>query len=207
MQYDLFAQPMRFESFDELIDAMHRLTDDPLAAFGTNMVIYRGNPDAGLMVVGEAPGAEEDRLRKPFVGRSGKLLDQILTAGGFDIEHDVIITNAAYRRPPENRKPTADEIAYYQPYLLELIRLVDPKIIVLAGAAAVESLLDEKRGITKIRGQWYQWSDRWVMPVFHPAYLLRNPSHDPGSPKTLMWQDVQELRRKYESLGLGTSDE
>jgi uracil-DNA glycosylase len=201
MQFDLFTPPLRFATFDELVVAMHALRDDPLAAFGTNMVIYRGNPCAGLVIIGEAPGAEEDAQRLPFVGPSGRLLDQILVAGGFDTERDVLVTNAAFRRPPDNRKPTADELAYYKPYLLELIRLVDPALIMLAGAAAVESLLDDKRGITKIRGEWFPWSGRWVMPVFHPAYLLRNPSRDPGSPKALMWRDVQEVRRRFLELG------
>jgi uracil-DNA glycosylase len=197
MQFDLFSSPIRFATFDDLITAMHALSDDPLAAFGTRMVIFRGSPEARLMIIGEAPGAEEDAQGLPFVGPSGKLLDQILRAVGFDTERDILVTNAAFRRPPENRKPTADEIDYYKPYLLEIIRLVDPAILVLAGAAAVESLLGDKRGITRIRGQWFEWSGRWAMPVFHPAYLLRNPSREPGSPKALVWRDVQEIRRRY----------
>jgi DNA polymerase len=169
------------------------------------MVIYRGNPAAKLMIAGEAPGTEEDRLGKPFVGRSGQLLDKMLEAVNLDPEKDVFITNAVFRMPPGEgdrplRKPTPDEIAYYKPYFLEIIRLVDPVVIVLSGGVAAQSLLDEKQGITKIRGKWYQWNGRWVMPIFHPAYLLRNPSREPDSPKALTWQDLREIRRKYDEL-------
>jgi DNA polymerase len=168
------------------------------------MVIYRGNPESRLMIIGEAPGTEEDRQGKPFVGRSGQLLDQILEAAGFDPEEDVFITNAVFRLPPGDggkplRKPTPDEIEFYKPYLLELIRLVDPLIMLLAGNAATESIIGET-GITKLRGNWYEWHGRWVMPIFHPAYLLRNPTRDPGGPKALTWQDIKEVKRKYDEL-------
>ena len=205
MQFSLFDEkPKWFSSFDALVESMNRLEDDPLFPAGTNIVIYRGNPEAKVMIVGEAPGPEEDRQGKPFVGRAGQLLDQILEAVNFDPEKDVFITNAVFRLPPGEggkafRKPTSDEIEYYKPYLLEIIRLVDPAIILLAGNAATEAILGET-GITKLRGKWYEWNGRWVMPIFHPSYLLRNPTRDPGSPKALTWQDVREVRRKYDEL-------
>lgn len=205
MQYGLFDErPQGYATLDELVAVMMKLEDDPLFPAGTNMVIYRGNPAARLMIVGEAPGTEEDRQGKPFVGRSGQLLDQILQSVQFDPEKDVFITNAVFRLPPGDdgkplRKPTPDEIVYYKPFLLEIIRLVDPKIMLLTGNVATESLLGQT-GITKLRGQWFNWDNRWAMPIFHPAYLLRNPSREPGSPKALMWQDVQEVRRKYDEL-------
>lgn len=205
MQYGLFEErPHYYATLDELIAYMMKLEDDPLFPAGTNMVIYRGNPDAKLMIIGEAPGTEEDRQGKPFVGRSGQLLDQILRSVDFDPEEDVFITNAVFRLPPGDdgkplRKPTSDEIVYYKPYLLEIIRLVDPVIMLLTGNVATESLLGET-GITKLRGNWTNWNGRWAMPIFHPAYLLRNPSKDPGSPKALMWQDIREVRRKYDEL-------
>jgi DNA polymerase len=205
MQFGLFDErPEQYETLDELIVDMMALEDDPLFPAGTNMVIYRGNPEAKLMIVGEAPGTEEDRQGKPFVGRSGQLLDQILESVGFDPEQDVFITNAVFRLPPGDdgkplRKPTSDEIVYYKPYLLEIIRLVDPAIILLTGNVATEAILG-LTGITKLRGQWTEWQGRWVMPIFHPAYLLRNQSKDPGSPKALMWQDIREVRRKYDEL-------
>jgi len=205
MQFGLFEdRPQPFASLDDLVAAMMKLEDDPLFPAGTNMVIYRGNPRARLMIVGEAPGTEEDRQGKPFVGRSGRLLDQILQSVNFDPEQDVFITNAVFRLPPGDdgkplRKPTSDEIVYYKPYLLEIIRLVDPLIMLLTGNVATESLL-EQTGITRLRGQWFPWQGRWAMPIFHPAYLLRNPSREPGSPKALMWQDIREARRKYDEL-------
>lgn len=203
VQFDLFEEPIRFDSLQELVAALEALEDDPLAQTGTNVVVYRGSPDAAVMVVGEAPGAEEDRLGKPFVGRSGQLLDKILAAGGFDPETDVFVTNSVFRRPPQNRRPTAEEIAYYQPWMLEIVRLVDPAVILACGGVAAQSLLGEKRGITKIRGQWFEWHGRRVMPIFHPAYLLRNPTKVPGSPKALMWDDIRELRRLCDELAGG----
>ena len=205
MQFGLFEErPNGFATLDELVAAMMKLEDDPLFPAGTNMVIYRGNPQAKMMIIGEAPGTEEDRQGKPFVGRSGQLLDQILQSVQLDPEQEVFITNAVFRLPPGDdgkplRKPTTEEIVYYNPYLLEIIRLVDPLVMLLTGNVATESLL-EKTGITKLRGQWFPWQGRWAMPIFHPAYLLRNPSREPGSPKALMWQDIREARRKYDEL-------
>ena len=206
MQDNLFDdRPQRFPDLQSLLAHMEAMTDDPLYSAGTNMVIYRGNPVARLMIIGEAPGTNEDRLRKPFVGRSGQLLDQILQAVHFDPQQDVFISNAVFRLPPGAdgkplRKPTTEEIDYYRPYIMELIRLIDPPIILLSGGVATQSILGEKRGITKTRGEWVEWQGRWVMPIFHPAYLLRNQSRAPGSPKSLTWQDIQEVRRKYDAL-------
>jgi len=205
MQFGLFEdRPQGYATLDELVADMMKLEDDPLFPAGTNMVIYRGNPRAKLMIVGEAPGTEEDRQGKPFVGRSGQLLDQILKSVGFDSEKDVFITNSVFRLPPGDdgkplRKPTSDEIVYYKPYLLEIIRLVNPLIMLLTGNVASESLLGQT-GITRLRGQWFQVDGRWAMPIYHPAYLLRNQSREPGSPKAQMWQDIQEVRRKYDEL-------
>nr|WP_257207464.1 MULTISPECIES: uracil-DNA glycosylase [Nostoc] len=103
-------------------------------------------------------------------------------------------------RPPENRVPTTQEITACKPYLLEQIRLVDPKIILLTGATALKSLTGDKRAITKIRGQWLEWEGRLCMPIFHPSYLLRNPSKERGSPKWLMWQDIQAVRAKLDEI-------
>lgn len=205
MQYGLFEErPNYFATLDDLVTHMMAMEDDPLFPAGTNMVIYRGNPDAKILIVGEAPGGEEDRVGKPFMGRAGQLLDKILAAAELDSEQDVFITNAVFRLPPGEggktfRKPTNDEIEFYKPYLLEVIRLVDPKIVLLTGNVATQALLG-KTGITKLRGQWIMWEDRWVMPVFHPSYLLRNATRAPTGPKALTWQDIQEVRRKYDEL-------
>lgn len=205
LQFGLFEErPHYYANLDDLVDAMMNMEDDPLFPAGTNMVIYRGNPVAKLMIIGEAPGTEEDRQGKPFVGRSGQLLDQILNAAAFDPEEDVFITNAVFRLPPGEggkplRKPTNDEIEFYKPYLFEIIRLVDPLIILITGNVATQSLLG-LTGITKLRGKWYDFQGRPTMPIFHPAYLLRNPTRNPGGPKALTWQDIQEVRRKYDEL-------
>lgn len=205
MQYGLFDErPDYYTSLDELINVMMQMDDDPLADAGTNVVICRGNHHAKLMIIGEAPGPQENEIGKPFVGRAGKLLDQILDAAHFDSEQDVLISNSVFRMPPGEgtknfRKPTNDEIEGYKPYLLEIIRLVDPPIMLLTGNVATQSILG-LTGITKLRGQWVEWNGRHVMPIFHPSYLLRNPLRHPGSPKALTWLDIQEVRRLYDSL-------
>ena len=204
-QFDMFnPPPPEHDSLDELIKEMKSMDDDPLAEAGTNVVISRGNPTAKLLIVGEAPGPEENVRGKPFVGRAGQMLDKVLEAANFDPEKDVYITNSVFRMPPGTdgkpfRKPTSEEIDYYRPYVREIIRLVDPLIMLLTGNVACESILD-KTGITRLRGQWTESQGRWIMPIFHPSYLLRNPSRGPGSPKALMWEDIREVRKKYEEL-------
>ena len=204
-QFDMFnPPPPEHDSLDELIKEMKSMDDDPLAEAGTNVVISRGNPTAKLLIVGEAPGPEENVRGKPFVGRAGQMLDKVLEAANFDPEKDVYITNSVFRMPPGTdgkpfRKPTSEEIDYYRPYVREIIRLVDPLIMLLTGNVACESILG-KTGITRLRGQWTELQGRWIMPIFHPSYLLRNPSRGPGSPKALMWEDIREGRKKYEEL-------
>lgn len=190
----------RFSSHAELVAALNALTGDPLEAWGGRIVVYRGNPQARLMIVGEGPGAEEDRLGKPFVGRSGQLLDKILEAVNFNPETDIYVTNVVKRRPPDNRDPLPNEIDFFAPYLFEEIRLIDPKIIVLTGKYAMLTILGEKRGITKVRGTWFERDQRWIIPMFHPAYLLRNPQKTPGSPKALTWDDIRAVRAKYDEI-------
>jgi DNA polymerase len=204
-QADLFSpKAKRFASLAEVIDALMQLKDDPLADAGTNVVISRGNPKAKLLIIGEAPGPEENIKGKPFVGRAGQMLDKVLQAANFDPEKDVYITNSVFRMPPGTdgkpfRKPSNEEIDYYRPYVFEIIRLINPYIILLTGNVACQSIL-QKTGITSLRGKWTQADDRWIMPIFHPSYLLRNPTRDPGSPKALMWEDIRNVRKKYEEL-------
>ncbi len=174
-----------------------------LARTRTKVVVARGNPLAKLMVIGEGPGEQEDLSGLPFVGKAGQLLDKILTSVQFDSNVDVYIANIVKCRPPENRVPTPQESSACMGYLKEQIRLVDPWIILLAGATAVQGVMNDKRGITKIRGQWQVWEGRYVMPILHPAYLLRNASRDVGSPKWQMWQDIQAVRALYDRLQQG----
>lgn len=171
-----------------------------LAPSRTHVVVSRGSRTAPILIIGEGPGQQEDEQGLPFVGKSGQLLEKILEAVRLKTDEDVYICNIVKCRPPGNRVPTADEMAACKGYLLEQIRLVDPKIILLTGATAVKGITGEKRGITKIRGQWMEWEGRLCMPIFHPAYLLRNPSREKGSPKWLMWQDIQTVRSKLDEL-------
>ncbi|MDI9639089.1 uracil-DNA glycosylase [Geitlerinema splendidum] len=192
--------PGTYRSTQELFPHCDRCFRCGLGNTRTHAVVERGNPQAPIMIIGEGPGQNEDEQGLPFVGKSGQLLEKILASVELDTSRDVYICNIVKCRPPENRKPTAAEIAACKPYLLEQIRLVDPKIILLTGATSLQGLLGEKRGITKIRGEWMEWEGRLCMPIFHPAYLLRNPSRETGSPKWLMWQDIQNVKSKLEEI-------
>jgi uracil-DNA glycosylase family 4 len=200
---DLSPSSKQYSSLEESLDAIKHLKNDPLAKAGTNIVISRGNPEAKLMIIGEAPGPQENIQGKPFVGKAGQLLDKILEAGGFS-ENDVYITNSVFRMPPGDdgsnfRKPNDKEIEFYRPFVFEVIRQVDPLIMLLTGNVACQSILG-KTGITSLRGKWIEQDGRWIMPIFHPSYLLRNQSKEPGSPKAQMWDDIREVRRKYDEL-------
>lgn len=187
----------QFPNLDVLREVACNCQKCPLAATRTNVVVERGDRNAKILIIGEAPGEQEDLSGLPFVGKSGQLLDKILESVGFDTNKDVYICNTVKCRPPNNRVPTEVEMNTCKPYLLEQIRLIDPKIILLTGATSLKSIMGEKRGITKIRGQWLEWEGRLVMPIFHPSYLLRNQSREEGSPKWLTWQDVKAIKAKY----------
>jgi DNA polymerase len=172
------------------------------------VVVSRGNPRTRLMVIGEGPGAQEDASGQPFVGRAGQLLDQMLASVAIDSNRDAYICNVVKCRPPDNRKPTPAEMAACRPWLEEQIRVVDPALILLAGATALEGVLGIRGGITRLRGRWHRsdsaaLAGRQLMPIFHPSYLLRNPSRQPDSPKWHTWQDLQEVRRVLDGLDLG----
>ncbi|MBE9055273.1 uracil-DNA glycosylase family protein [Sphaerospermopsis sp. LEGE 08334] len=189
-----------YTSLTELIPHCQNCHRCELGENRTHAVVGRGNPQAKIMIIGEGPGQNEDETGLPFVGKSGQLLDKILASVNLSTEHDIYICNIVKCRPPENRVPTPEEMAACKPYLLEQIRLVDPKIILLTGATAVKGITGNKQGITKIRGQWLDWEGRLCMPIFHPSYLLRNPSREKGSPKWLMWQDIQAVKAKYDEV-------
>lgn len=206
-QSDLFNASKQFPSLEDVLNAIKGMKNDPLANTGMNIVISRGNPSTKLLIIGEAPGPQENIQGKPFVGPAGQLLDKILRAGNFDPDKDVYITNSVFRMPPGEdgksfRKPNDQEIEYYRPFVFEIIRLVNPYVILLTGNVACQSVLN-KTGITSLRGQWIQSKEYWLMPIFHPSYLLRNQSREMGSPKSLMWNDIREIRRKYDELMAG----
>ena len=173
-----------------------------LSATRTQTVFARGNPEARLCFVGEAPGADEDAQGLPFVGRAGQLLDRMIGAMGLSPERDVYICNILKCRPPGNRRPEPEEMATCIPYLHEQLALVRPRAIVALGNTAVAALLDTKLGITKLRGQWKLYQGHTlVMPTYHPSYLLR-PSPQQTEAKRQAWQDLQLVMKE---LGLQTA--
>ena len=164
------------------------------------IVVSRGNPFAKLMIIGEAPGAKEEEIGEPFVGRSGKLLDKLLQNAGIDINQDVYFCNVVKCRPPKNRRPTKIEIQENLPWLYQQIKLVNPSVIVLVGATALESILKITSRISILRGEWIDWEGKLVMPVFHPSYLLRNPSKEEGKPMSLTKSDFLKIKEKIDFL-------
>ena len=164
------------------------------------IVVSRGNPFAKLMIIGEAPGAKEEELGEPFVGRSGKLLDKLLQNAGINNNQDVYFCNVVKCRPPQNRRPTKIEIQENLPWLYQQIKLVNPEIILLVGATALQAILKNKSPISILRGKWISWNGRLVMPIFHPAYLLRNQSKEEGSPMSLTKSDFLKIKEKIDTL-------
>ena len=171
-----------------------------LCGFASNTVFSDGNPKSPLMIIGEAPGAEEDKLGKPFVGQAGKLLDRMLNAIGRN-RTNTYITNVVFWRPPGNRKPTDEEIAICLPFVKKHISLLKPKLLVLLGAVASQALLGINEGIMRDRGKWQTLDipglDKRldVMPIYHPAFLLRQPSH-----KRDAWEDLKNINTKLKKL-------
>jgi len=166
----------------------------------TNTVFADGNPAAPVMIIGEGPGADEDRIGRPFVGRAGQLLDRMLAAIGLD-RQSVLVTNVVYWRPPGNRTPTTAEIASCLPFVLRHIALVRPKILVLAGGTAAGALLPGAQGITRLRGRWFDLEIPGLaepmptLPMFHPSFLLRTPER-----KREAWRDLLALRARLDEL-------
>jgi uracil-DNA glycosylase len=171
-----------------------------LEDLSNTLVFGEGNSDAKLVLVGEAPGEDEDVSGRPFVGRAGQLLDKILETVSLNRD-DLYITNMVKYRPPNNRNPTPQETLVSEPLLLEQIQLIRPQVIASLGNVPTQYFLNTKEGITKTHGKWFQWHEIKVFPLFHPAYLLRNPSREKGSPKWQMWEDMKELKKTLDSLG------
>ena len=168
-----------------------------LAQSRTNIVFSGGVPNHKLMLIGEAPGYYEDQQGEPFVGKAGQLLDKIFESVGLSRQKDVYICNTLKCRPPNNRDPLPECRAF----LDAQIEILKPRIILLCGKVALSSLLNTSIGITKVRGKWFDGPfGSKMMPIFHPSYLLRNDSHEKGSPKWLMWQDIQEVKKAYDAL-------
>jgi len=197
------GSPPLWKSLAEVESAAKACLDCPLCQSRQQVAFCRGNPQAKLMIIGDAPGRNDDELGLPFVGRAGKLLDKILEAAHIDREKDIYICNVVKCRPPNNRLPEKAEKTACRKYLKAQLELIEPALILLAGAAAVEAILQVKDPISRIRGTWFDCEfGAKVMPVFHPSYLLRNDSKEVGSPKWLMWKDIQEVRKQLDLLTL-----
>ena len=172
-----------------------------LAKTRTKLVFSDGVPNSKLMLIGEAPGYWEDQKGLPFVGKAGQLLDKIFQSVGLSRKEHVYICNTLKCRPPDNRDPFEDEKAACREYLDAQIEILKPRIILLCGKVALNSFINTTYGITKMRGQWFDGPfGSKMMPIFHPSFLLRNDSREKGSPKWLMWQDIQEIKRAYDAL-------
>jgi DNA polymerase len=191
---DLFADnkaALQADSLENLRAAIGDCKLCKLCSGRTHIVFGVGNPRAKLMFVGEGPGRDEDLQGEPFVGRAGQLLTDIITKGMKLRREDVYIANVVKCRPPANRNPEPDEVAACEPFLKRQIDLVRPQIIVGLGKFAVQTLLQSKVPITKVRGTWHSYHGIKLMPTFHPAYLLRNPAD-----KKLVWEDIQKVMKE-----------
>ena len=194
---ELVPAPVKLTKSTETFAQIHAEIGDctrcPLHQQRTHVVHTEGNRKARLMFVGEAPGADEDIQARPFVGRAGQLLTKIIEAIGLKRE-EVLIGNVNRCRPPGNRAPTTEEASMCKPFLLREIAVVQPEVIVVLGNTAMKNLLDTREGITRLRGQFQDYKGIKVMPTFHPAYLLRDPSK-----KRETWEDLKKVRDYLDS--------
>ena len=190
-------------SVEEIRQALEGFEGCPLKATATNLCLYDGNPDAQIMIIGEAPGAQEDRQGKPFVGPAGQMLDRMLAAIGLD-RSKVYITNLLFWRPPGNRNPTPAEIAVCLPFLERQVELIAPKLILLTGGMSAKTLLNRTEGILRLRGRWDDYRHPRMaeaipaLPTLHPAYLLRQPAQ-----KRDAWRDLLAFAEAMDKAGLG----
>ena len=171
----------------------------PLKNYAKQAVFSDGNPSSKIMLIGEAPGVEEDKLGKPFVGLAGQLLNKMLKAINLD-RNSVYITNVVPWRPPNNRTPNSEEILQCLPFIQKHIEIIKPSIMILLGGTAAKAILATTLGITKLRGQWYEYNNLNIKKpiltraMYHPAFLLRSPIH-----KKEAWEDLQEIQKKIET--------
>ena len=190
----------KIEKLNKLKKRIHLIKSCKLKDNAKNLVFGDGNINSKIMIVGEGPGANEDIEGKPFVGRAGKLLDKMLASIKLD-RTKVYISNVVNYRPPENRRPTEEEIERYLPYLESHIEIIDPKILLLLGSTALNTLIGNDVVISKARGKWIQKeigaAKPWIIASFHPAFLMRQPEQ-----KKLAWIDLKMIRDKFKILKL-----
>ena len=188
----------KLQKLQKLKSKIKNIKNCDLKKSAANLVFGDGNINAKIMIIGEGPGAQEDAEGIPFVGRAGKLLDKMLDAIKLD-RSKVYISNVVNFRPPENRRPTEDEIKRYLPYLKSHIEIINPKILVLLGSTALNTIIGNEIVISKARGKWMQKeigaSKPWIIASFHPAFLMRQPEQ-----KKLAWIDLKMIRDKSKIL-------
>ena len=186
------------EKLDKLKKKIQLIQNCKLKKNAKNLVFGDGSINSKIMIIGEGPGANEDLEGKPFVGRAGKLLDKMLNSIKLD-RRKVYISNVVNYRPPENRKPTEEEIQRYLPYLITHIEIINPKILVLLGSTALNALIGNEEVISKARGKWFEKKigeiNTWIIASFHPAFLMRQPEQ-----KKLAWIDLKMIREKSKAL-------
>jgi DNA polymerase len=191
------------DSLEKLREAVSNFDGCSLKKTATNTVFAEGNPEAKIMVIGEAPGANEDKEGIPFCGASGQLLDKALASIGLSRKTNLYITNNLFWRPPGNRRPTPEELAICSPFVEKHIALINPKLLILAGSTSATSILQKNTGITQLRGKLYEYTNQYldhtipVIVTYHPSYLLRQPSQ-----KKLVWQDML-LAKQYIAQHIG----
>ena len=186
------------EHLDKLINSINNIKNCSLKKNATNLVFSDGNPESKIMIIGEGPGANEDKAGLPFVGRAGQLLDKMLLPINLN-RKNVYITNVVNYRPPENRKPTDEEIARYLPHLTRHIEIINPKILILLGSTALNTIIGNQEVISKARGKWIEKKigncSTLVIASFHPAFLMRQPDQ-----KKKAWIDLKMIRLKIKEL-------
>ena len=186
------------KELQELKQLIISIKDCELKKISTNIVFSDGNPNAKIMIIGEGPGANEDLEGVPFIGRTGELLDKMLSSISLDRDN-VYITNVVNYRPPENRSPTEEEITRYMPFLNRHIEIINPKILILLGGAALNAIVGDNGTISEIRGKWIEkkigMCSTSVIASFHPAFLMRQPNQ-----KKMSWIDLKMIRKKILDL-------
>jgi len=194
----IFTENNKEGQLNKLKSYISSIKNCKLKKSATNLVFSDGNPKSKIMIIGEGPGANEDKEGLPFVGRAGKLLDKMLLSIGLN-RKNVYITNVVNYRPPENRRPTDEEISRYFPYLTKHIEIINPKILILLGSTALNTIVGNQEVISKARGKWMQIKigkySTSVIASFHPAFLMRQPDQ-----KKMAWIDLKMIRQKIQEL-------
>ena len=199
------------QSYEKLFTTCQSCTKCGLAETRTNVVVGNGNVPSNLMIIGEGPGETEDLQGLPFIGKAGQMLTKILESVGINRDTDAYIANTVKCRPPGNRNPQVSEIDACKPYLIRQIQLIKPKVLILLGNPSLKTILGDVYAITKARGQWfttdvdYMDEQLYIMPWFHPSYLLRNASKEKGAPKWQTWKDAQEVKAALDFYSAGNA--